>query len=218
MKDIYYKLRCVLLPLPFLGLQRSVIRDSPDFWGPLFVVLAYALISVYGQFRVRWMVCVCVCGKMDRCTYVFRCGRGDVTVVLIPGGGQVDIVDCLTAIGTLMGRGDGCHPQGDSTWMCLLLDTESPGADTGFVRRGEEGGLSTIERCRRQCIEVRTADQSAQRENFFRPHYSVVRMGSRGTFVLCTDVATSSNTNSECLGLASFRRCTRILAFTKKMP
>ena len=49
-KDIYYKLRCVLLPLP--RLNRAVIRDSPDFWGPLLVVLVYSLISVYGQFRV----------------------------------------------------------------------------------------------------------------------------------------------------------------------
>ena len=50
LKDIYYKLRCVILPLP--GMDRAVVRDSPDFWGPLLVVLAYALISVYGQFRV----------------------------------------------------------------------------------------------------------------------------------------------------------------------
>ena len=50
LKDIYYKLRCVLVPLPWMN--RAVVRESPDFWGPLLVVLAYALISVYGQFRV----------------------------------------------------------------------------------------------------------------------------------------------------------------------
>lgn len=50
LSDIYHKLRCVLLPLP--GLNRTVIRDSPDFWGPLLVVLVYSLLSVYGQFRV----------------------------------------------------------------------------------------------------------------------------------------------------------------------
>ncbi len=53
LKDIYYKLRCVLLPIP--SLKRTVIRDSPDFWGPLLVVLLYSLISVYGQFRVSHM-------------------------------------------------------------------------------------------------------------------------------------------------------------------
>lgn len=82
-KDIYYKLRCVLLPLPFLGLERTIIRDSPDFWGPLFVVLLYALISVYGQFRVGWMVCVC--GKWIEVTYVFRCSH--VGWCYVPGGG-----------------------------------------------------------------------------------------------------------------------------------
>lgn len=50
LKDIYYKLRCVLVPLPWMN--RAVVHESPDFWGPLIVVLAYALISVYGQFRV----------------------------------------------------------------------------------------------------------------------------------------------------------------------
>lgn len=82
-KDIYYKLRCVLLPLPFLGLERTIIRDSPDFWGPLFVVLLYALISVYGQFRVGWMVCVC--GKWIEVMYVFMCSH--VGWCFVPGGG-----------------------------------------------------------------------------------------------------------------------------------
>ena len=50
--DIYYKIRCVLFPLPVLGFQRQVLRENPDFWGPLFVVLGYALLALYGQFRV----------------------------------------------------------------------------------------------------------------------------------------------------------------------
>ena len=52
LKDIYYKVRCVLLPIQSFGLQKNVIRDNPDFWGPLFVVLAFALVSVYGQMKV----------------------------------------------------------------------------------------------------------------------------------------------------------------------
>ena len=52
LKDIYYKVRCVLLPIQSFGLQKKVIRDNPDFWGPLFVVLAFALVSVYGQLKV----------------------------------------------------------------------------------------------------------------------------------------------------------------------
>ena len=63
--DIYYKVgpaakalyhpdqvRCVLLPLPYFRLKLSIVRESPDFWGPLIVVLAYALLSIYGQFSV----------------------------------------------------------------------------------------------------------------------------------------------------------------------
>ena len=33
--------------------QKSSIRDNADFWGPLLVVVAYAVVSLYGQFRVR---------------------------------------------------------------------------------------------------------------------------------------------------------------------
>jgi hypothetical protein len=29
LQDIYYKIRCVLLPIPALGFQRDVIRDNP---------------------------------------------------------------------------------------------------------------------------------------------------------------------------------------------
>ncbi|KAG9344611.1 hypothetical protein JZ751_011283 [Albula glossodonta] len=54
LKDIYYKIRCVLMPMPSLGFNRQVVRDNPDFWGPLAVVLLFSMISIYGQFRVRW--------------------------------------------------------------------------------------------------------------------------------------------------------------------
>lgn len=50
--DIYYKLRCVLLPVPYFNVKRDVVRDSPDFWGPLAVILLYSLVSLYGQLSV----------------------------------------------------------------------------------------------------------------------------------------------------------------------
>lgn len=59
LKDIYYKVRCVLLPIKSFGLQKNVIRDNPDFWGPLFIVLAFSLVSVYGQFRVSHLLAKC---------------------------------------------------------------------------------------------------------------------------------------------------------------
>lgn len=52
LKDIYYKIRCVLMPMPSLGYNRQVVRDNPDFWGPLAMVLLFSMFSIYGQFRV----------------------------------------------------------------------------------------------------------------------------------------------------------------------
>ncbi|CAJ0576137.1 unnamed protein product, partial [Mesorhabditis spiculigera] len=61
--DIYYKVRCVLLPLPYFRLKLSIVRESPDFWGPLMVVVAYALLSIYGQMSVvSWILTIWFCG------------------------------------------------------------------------------------------------------------------------------------------------------------
>eukprot|EP00058_Branchiostoma_floridae_P025037 XP_002610527.1 hypothetical protein BRAFLDRAFT_65694 [Branchiostoma floridae] len=65
LKDIYYKLRCVLLPFPFLNFRRQVVRDNPDFWGPLLVVVLFAMVSLYGQFRVvSWIITIWVFGSL----------------------------------------------------------------------------------------------------------------------------------------------------------
>ena len=54
------------------------------------------------------------------------------------------------------------------------------GADTGFLKGGGTVYDTLPE-------EARSADQSARSaENFFRLHFSLLRMGSRGTFALCT--------------------------------
>ena len=64
------------------------------------------------------------------------------------------------------------------------------GADTEFMKGGGGGGggggALYIKRWRRQCIEARSADQSARSAGKnFRLHFSLLRMGSRGTFALC---------------------------------
>ena len=47
------------------------------------------------------------------------------------------------------------------------------------------GGARYITHCRRQCIEAQSGDQSARSvEKIFGLHFSAIRMGSRGTFVL----------------------------------
>lgn len=88
LKDIYYKLRCVLFPLPQLGFNRQIVRDSPDFWGPLIVVILYSIVSLYGQFRVvSWILTIWIFGSM----LVFLLAR-----VL---GGEVNYSQCLGVIG-----------------------------------------------------------------------------------------------------------------------
>ncbi|RUS83634.1 hypothetical protein EGW08_008602 [Elysia chlorotica] len=88
LKDIYYKLRCVLLPLPQFGLNHHVVRESPDFWGPLLVILLYAIVSLYGQFRVvSWILTIWLCGSL----MIFLLAR-----VL---GGEVTYSQCLGVIG-----------------------------------------------------------------------------------------------------------------------
>ncbi|KAL1425554.1 hypothetical protein MTO96_018988 [Rhipicephalus appendiculatus] len=61
-RDIYYKVCCVLLPFPFMGYKRQLVRDSPDFWGPLLVVILFSLVSIYGQFSVSYSQCLGVIG------------------------------------------------------------------------------------------------------------------------------------------------------------
>jgi len=87
-KDILYKLRCVMFPFPQLGFNRQIVRENPDFWGPLVVVLLYALVSLYGQFRVvSWILTIWIFGSM----LVFLLAR-----VL---GGEVNYSQCLGVIG-----------------------------------------------------------------------------------------------------------------------
>ncbi|XP_064602904.1 protein YIPF4-like [Liolophura sinensis] len=88
LKDIYYKVRCVLLPIPQMGLNRLVVRDNPDFWGPLVVILLFSLVSLYGQFGVvSWIITIWIFGSL----IIFLLAR-----VL---GGEVNYSQCLGVIG-----------------------------------------------------------------------------------------------------------------------
>uniref|UniRef100_A0A0R3S2A0 Protein YIPF n=1 Tax=Elaeophora elaphi TaxID=1147741 RepID=A0A0R3S2A0_9BILA len=64
LSDIYYKVRCVLFPLPYFRLKLCIVRESPDFWGPLFIVSIYALLSLYGQLSVlSWILTIWFIGS-----------------------------------------------------------------------------------------------------------------------------------------------------------
>eukprot|EP01102_Stenamoeba_stenopodia_P009346 TRINITY_DN2754_c0_g1_i1.p1 TRINITY_DN2754_c0_g1~~TRINITY_DN2754_c0_g1_i1.p1 ORF type:complete len:260 (-),score=42.44 TRINITY_DN2754_c0_g1_i1:69-803(-) len=59
--DIAYKIRCILFPFKF---NRSVLMSSPDFWGPLAVVLFYAFLLIWGQFKVvSWVLTIWLLGS-----------------------------------------------------------------------------------------------------------------------------------------------------------
>merc|ERR1712137_1490876 len=61
LKDILYKIRCVLLPF---RIDREILLSSPDFWGPMLVICAYSMLLVWGQFRViSWVFTVWLCGS-----------------------------------------------------------------------------------------------------------------------------------------------------------
>lgn len=88
LKDIYYKVRCVLFPCPYLGYKRQTLRDNPDFWGPLLIILLFSLFSVYGQFKVlSWIITIWIFGSF----MIFLLAR-----VL---GGEVNYAQCLGVIG-----------------------------------------------------------------------------------------------------------------------
>jgi len=88
LKDIYYKLRCVLFPLPQLGFERKVLKENPDFWGPLLVVLIYSVLSLYGQFKVvSWIITIWFTGSF----VIFFLTRAL--------GGEVSYSQCLGVIG-----------------------------------------------------------------------------------------------------------------------
>ena len=106
-----------------------------------------------------------------------HCCHFAVISIILGGkhGGQVQKRPCYncsstSAIGVEMSRRMmGAAP---STWA-------------GAAARIYNWGARYVTRCRRQCIEVCSADQSARSaEIYFCLHFSAIRMGSRGTFVL----------------------------------
>ena len=92
----------------------------------------------------------------------------------------------------------------------LILFERIAGVDLGMLKgRGtqcagpQEAIYLWYGHCRRQCIEVRSADPSAQSmEIFFHIHFSVVWIGSRSTFVLCTALLTGRLSLTDVLELA----------------
>ena len=84
-------------------------------------------------------------------------------------------------------RGYECGGNYSTAPNCDITGNNPPPSRGGYRICERGGALYIFPRCQRQCIGVCSADQSARSvENFFRLHFSLIRMGSRGTFVLCT--------------------------------
>lgn len=82
------KVQSVLIPMPRKGFNQRILRDSPDFWGPLVVVLIYSLLSLYGQFRViSWIITIWLAGSF----MIYLLAR-----VL---GGEINWSQCAAVIG-----------------------------------------------------------------------------------------------------------------------
>eukprot|EP00038_Savillea_parva_P014502 m.11150 g.11150 ORF g.11150 m.11150 type:complete len:271 (+) comp2822_c0_seq1:88-900(+) len=77
--DIVHKLRCILLPVNMAGYDRSVVRDNPDFWGPLLVVFLYAMESLYGNWKATsWIITIWFVGSF-LLFFLLRVMGGDVS-------------------------------------------------------------------------------------------------------------------------------------------
>ena len=79
-----------------------------------------------------------------------------------------------------------CHPEHQVARAVLCVHRNQ--GRRQLPKSGGGGGLiAQLYAAEGQCIEVCSADQSARStEKKFHLHFSVIRMGSRGTFVLCT--------------------------------
>ena len=62
-EDIMKKVKTVLLPAASGG-DRMVLLTEPDFWGPLLMMMIYASLIVWGQFKViSWILLLWLCGS-----------------------------------------------------------------------------------------------------------------------------------------------------------
>lgn len=64
LKTIGKKMKAVILPCVRSGLDPASIRENPDFWGPLTVVMLFSLVSLFGQLRVvAWILTIWLAGS-----------------------------------------------------------------------------------------------------------------------------------------------------------
>nr|CDS32082.1 protein yipf4 [Hymenolepis microstoma] len=88
LKTIGKKMKAVILPCVRSGLDPASIRENPDFWGPLAVIMMFSLVSLFGQLRVvAWILMIWLAGSFI------------IYFITRSLGGDVAYAQCLGVIG-----------------------------------------------------------------------------------------------------------------------
>ncbi|KAL5971019.1 Protein YIPF4 [Taenia solium] len=88
LRTIGKKMKAVILPCFRSGLDPASIRENPDFWGPLTVVMLFSLVSLFGQLKVvAWILTIWLAGSF----IIYFIARSL--------GGEVAYAQCLGVIG-----------------------------------------------------------------------------------------------------------------------
>jgi len=88
LRDISRKIQYIILPYSFNKAEIQLVRENPDFWGPLATVVAFSMISIYGQIAVAsWILTI------------WFCGSGLIFVLARVLGGDVNYTQVLGVIG-----------------------------------------------------------------------------------------------------------------------
>ncbi|VUZ54150.1 unnamed protein product [Hymenolepis diminuta] len=81
-------MKAVILPCVRSGLDPVSIRENPDFWGPLTVIMLFSLVSLFGQLRVvAWILMIWLAGSFI------------IYFITRSLGGEVAYAQCLGVIG-----------------------------------------------------------------------------------------------------------------------
>ena len=88
LNDISKKIQYIMAPYAFNKSEVQLVRENPDFWGPLVTVFAFSMISVYSKVSVAsWIIAI------------WFVGSGMVFVLARVLGGDVNYNQVLGVIG-----------------------------------------------------------------------------------------------------------------------
>eukprot|EP00041_Stephanoeca_diplocostata_P008201 m.118648 g.118648 ORF g.118648 m.118648 type:complete len:267 (+) comp17217_c0_seq2:159-959(+) len=144
-KDIWHKVRCILLPIDYGGFKRSIVRESPDFWGPLLVVFLYAMASMYGNWKATsWILTIWFLGSFS------------LFFLLRVMGGDASFSQTLGVIGYAL------MPLALIAVLVLPLVRDNAGPDFAVKLLGVRAGPGCVLRLTLGCILVASVGNPSQ--------------------------------------------------------